>query len=794
MLVLWSLLAVAASRRSAPSVSPADTLIFSGRQRHLEVAIPRLEATVEIDGVLDEPAWSRAAVLTDFSSYFPTDDRPAPDSTVVRVWYSPTAIYFGVRAYAAPGTVRATLATRDNLLRDDVVAFFISTFNDNRQAYEFAVNPLGVQLDGVLREGATGSNGIIGSTAGIAGGRQDADPSPDFVYRSKGRVIEEGFEVEVEIPFKSIRFPAQRVQDWGLHVERTHRANGAVSSWVPAKRDAASYLSQAATLKGLTDLRRGLVLDLTPVVTSSTTGARMAAGGWDYSGGRPTFGGDLRWGMTPNLTLNATVRPDFSQVESDAGQVSFDPRATLFFPEKRPFFVEGIELFQTPYTLVYTRQIVRPLAATKLTGKISSTSVAVLAAVDDQVASTTGNRNPTFGIVRLQHDLGGKSRVGLLYTGEFEGADFNHVLATDARLAFGDAMSLEALVAASHTRAIDRTTTAPLWNAAFVRNGRRFSLRWTTDAISDQFETRAGFVSRRNVANARWVNQVAFYGKPNGLVERVSFDFSPFLTWRYVDLVQGRGLQDDKWHLNSNWRFRGGWALTASLLYEYQRFDPDFYASYRLLRPVVGGGPPDTLAFGGSPKLHNVDYLLSLTTPELHGWSGNALLIEGRDVNFLEWQRGHITSLNVGASWRPTPALRLDGSYILQRYARYPDGSIAGLTQIPRLKVEYQLSRALFLRTVGEYRAERRDSLFDYGRTGLPIAILDPTTGVYSRATGFDRNTLRVDLLVALQPNPGTVFFAGYGNTSLDDRLQRGQGFVRQADGFFLKGSYLFRF
>jgi hypothetical protein len=270
-------------------------------------------------------------------------------------------------------------------------------------------------------------------------------------------------------------------------------------------------------------------------------------------------------------------------------------------------------------------------------------------------------------------------------------------------------------------------------------------------------------------------------------------DFSPFLTWRYVDLVHGRGLQDDKWHLNSNWRFRGGWTLTASILYEYQRFDPDFYASYRLLRPAAGGGAPDTLAFAGTPKLHNVDYLMSLTTPELHGFSANLLVIGGRDVNFLEWQRGNVTSVNAGASWRPTTELRFDGSYILQRYARHRDGSVAGITRIPRLKVEYQLSRALFLRAVGEYRAERQDSLFDEGRTGLPIAILNSTTGVYQRATAFARNTFRVDFLVALQPSPGTVFFAGYGNTSLDDRLQKGVGFVRQIDGFFLKASYLFR-
>jgi hypothetical protein len=769
-----------------------DTLVFSGRQRQLEVAPPRIEVSITVDGILDEPVWSAAARLTDFSGYFPTDDRPAADSTEVRVWYSPSAIYFGIRAFAAAASVRATLATRDNLQRDDVVTLFLSTFNDNRQAYAFSVNPFGVQADGVLVEGETAANDHSTFAAGITGGRQLAELSPDFVFHSKGRLTDLGFEVEVEIPFKSIRFPSGASQDWGIHVERTHRATGEVSSWVPAKRDASSYLGQAARLRGLTNLHRGLVLDLTPVVTSTTLGARLPSGTWDRSGGSPSVGGDARWGVTTNLTLNATVRPDFSQVESDAGQVAYDPRAALYFNEKRPFFLDGIELFQSPTSLVYTRQIVRPVVATKLTGKVSGTSVAVLGAVDERAASLTGDRNPVFGIFRFQRDLGGQSRLGLLYTGRFEGSERNQVLAADGRFTFGPATSLELQLGGSRTETATGSSTGPMWNAALTRNGRRFSFRWTTDAVANDFETRSGFFARRNVANARWVNQVTFYGKPRGFLERVSLDFSPFFTWRYVDLVAGRGLQDDKWHLNSNWRLGGGWTLSASLLYEYQRFDPDFYSSYRLLRPTAGGGA-DTLPFIGRPKLHNVDWMVTATTPELHGLSAYLFMLGGRDVNFFEWAPAGILSLTATASWRPTHQLRFDGSYLLQRYRRSPEGTLVGLTRIPRLKVEYQVNRALFVRLVGEYRADRQDSLRDVGRSELPILVLDPAADRFVPASAVHRNTLRADWLVAFQPNPGTVFFAGYGTTHEDDPFIRRPGFLRLADAFFVKASYLLR-
>ncbi len=365
-------------------------------------------------------------MLAGFSRYAPVDGEPADHATDVLVWYSPTAIHFGIRASAPAGTVRATLADRDRIQSDDHVIVFLSTYNDSRQALVFGVNPLGIQLDGAFAEGARG--------AVATSGRETPDYSQDFVFQSKGRLTERGYEVEMRIPFKSLRYQSQAQQDWGIHVTRVAPQQGIEDSWAPARRDAASFLAQAGRLKNLTDLRRGLVLDLNPIATSKLDGQSDAAG-WGYDASRPELGMNLRWGITPNLTMNGTVNPDFSQVESDAGQFSFDPRQALFFPEKRPFFLDGIEQFATPNNLIYTRRVAAPIAAAKITGKVSGrTSLAFLSAVDDASLSASGSDHPVFNILRVQQDVGAKSRAALVYTDRIEGNRSNRMIASDARV------------------------------------------------------------------------------------------------------------------------------------------------------------------------------------------------------------------------------------------------------------------------------------------------------------------------------------------------------------------------
>ena len=761
---------------------------YDGRAGRLAVTVPRLEVEPVIDGKLDEPVWSEAAVLTGFSQFSPLDGVPAADSTEVMVWYSPTAILFGIRAFEAHGAVHATLADRDRIASDDHVQILLSTFNDGRQASVFAVNPFGVQSDGALVEtGSTSGNGFNNAVMK----REAADLSPDFVFESKGRLTEYGYEVEVRIPFKSLRFQPKQEQSWGINVVRQVQHSGHEDSWAPARRASASFLGQSGKLVGLRDLRRGVVLDVTPSLVARTTGTR-AATGWDYAGGSPELGGTVRWGVTNNLTLNGTANPDFSQVESDAQQFVFDPRQENFFSEKRPFFLDGIEQFNTPNLLIYTRRIVQPVAAAKLTGKAFGTDLALLSAVDDRLGSISGD-HPIYNLLRVQRDLGSQSRVGVVYTDRIDGNNYNRVAGADARLVFGGVYSGQLQLAGSRTRSNGVTTTAPLWSARFARAGRTLGLRYTMTGIDEEFRARSGFISRSGIVHATLNHSVTVYGRPKGLIENFTGDVTLNGVWEYRRFVNGQGIQDQKLHLNTNTRLQGGWKLGASVLVESFGYPSDLYRDYAVEVPGAGGAGVDTLPFTGTPTIPNLDYVLSLATPEFSQFSGNIFFLWGHDENFYEWASARITWLDLSLDWRPTHKLRVNGEYHLQYVGRRTDGSTVNVWRSPRLKVEYQLSRPIFLRLVGEYTTERRDALRDDTRTGFPILVLDPGTGTYVRTAPFGRRAFRGDFLFSYQPNPGTVIFAGYGST-LRDPTELGRASLRRSeDGFFLKLSYLFQ-
>jgi hypothetical protein len=610
-------------------------IVYHGRSGNLEVRPPRLEAEIEVDGRLSEKAWANAAVLTGFSQFSPVDGVPAADSTEVLVWYSPSAIHFGIRAHEAHGAVHATLADRDRIGADDHVQILLSTFNDGRQATVLAVNPLGVQSDGALVEtGSTSGNGFNNAVVR----RENADLSPDYIYQSKGRITESGYEVEVRIPFKSLRYQSGSEQSWGINVTRQVQHSGYEDSWAPARRASASFLAQSGRLVGLTDLRRGLVLDLNPSVTSRTTGRRNGSG-WDYSGGRPEVGGTARWGITNNLSMTGTANPDFSQVESDAGQLLFDPRDERFLQEKRPFFLDGIEQFTTPNSLVYSRRVVQPVAAAKLTGKALGTDIALLSAVDDRglsVGPDSARRDhPIYNILRLQRGIGANSRVGMVYADRIEGGDYNRVLGVDARLLFGGIYTVQLQAAGSRTRTDGQVITAPLWQARFTRNGRTAGFTSSINASDEQFRARSGFFPRPGLVHLNFRPRVTVYGGGGSLMESATFDVNLNGRWRYDEFIGGDGIMDEQLHFNVNTTLKGGWNLTGSLLLETFGYPFEIYGGYRIELPRFGGGA-DTVAFVGRPRIPNRDYVLSFETPEFKHLSANAFVLWGDDENFFE--------------------------------------------------------------------------------------------------------------------------------------------------------------
>ncbi len=785
-------------RQGAASVRAQE--VYNGRAGRLRVRLPRLEESgTSVDGVLDEPQWATAALLTGFSQFSPTDGSAALDSTEVLVWYSPTAIHFGIRAFEAHGAPRATLADRDKIGADDNVQLLIGTFNDARQATVLAVNALGVQADGTLSE--TNEN----LTSGFGGGalaRQPADLSADFVFQSKGMVRRDGYVVEVRLPFKSLKYQAADVQTWGFNVVRQVQHSGHEDSWAPARRAGLSFLAQSGALEGLTDLHRGLVLDLNPEATQRTAGTPPAgtAAGWRYAAGRPELGGNVRWGITNNLTLNATVNPDFSQIESDAGQFVFDPRQTLFFPEKRPFFLDGIEQFSTPHSLIYTRRVVQPVGAVKLAGKVSGTNVAFMSAVDDVAASASGTDHPVFNIVRVQRDIGTSSKLGMTYTDRVERRAYNRVADLDAGYLFGGIYAFQGQYAQSFTRQQDgRVLHAPLWHAGVNRNGRHLAFSYALDGVHEDFRTGAGYINRDGVVNGTFDQRYTWFGRPGARLEALTFDPGYFATWRYQSFVHQDDAIEKKLHLTLNATLRGGWNAGVGYFVETFGYDPVLYASYRLLGPAN-----DTLPFTGMPRIPNSEAFISFGTPAGNRVSAHAFYLWGRDENFFEWSSANIVIGQYGLTFRPTDRLRAAATYNLQSFARRTDGSIVGNNRIPRLKVEYQIARPIFVRLVGEYQTFYRDALRDDAATGLPIITFDQCAAfAYQRTVACQRSFFRGDFLFSYQPNPGTVLFFGYGAGYADRRSAAEpfefprsfgfRGYDRTDDAVFVKASYLFR-
>ncbi len=784
---VFAALLVATVLATATRVTDPHTgTVYHGRGNALAVTTPRDAAATVLDGVLDEPVWRKAALLTGFSQFFPTDGIAASDSTEVFIFYSATALHVGIRAYAAPGTVRYTLSDRDKITQDDNVQLFLGTYDDSRQALVFGVNPIGIQSDGVLNETGTVSGG--GLSGGTPKARESTDLAPDYVWKSKGHTTEWGYEVEIEIPFKSLRYRAGSEQTWQVNVVRTVQSSGHEETWAPALRASSSFLAQSGRLTGLRDLSRGLTVDLIPTITSSALGSR-AGDAWQYNTNRPEIGGSVRWGITSNLTLSGTANPDFSQVEADATQFTYDPRVAIFFAERRPFFLESQEQFATPNRLIYSRRIAQPIGATKLTGKVGGFDIGFLSAVDTRDASFNGKQSPVFNVLRLQRDIGTQSRIGVVYTDKMDGGNWNRVAGLDGRLVRG-IVSFQAQAAASVTRESGVTTTAPLFAASANVNGRRFGAVYQVNGISPDFDAQSGFIARAGIANINLTHRFTVFGKPKALVEAFTPEIAILNSFRYADFVKGAGVQDQKLHLRSSVRLRGGWQLSAQALIERFRFDRDLYANYVTLQPRAGG--LDTVAYTGTRALDNLDWVFSVNTPEFKRFFFNLFAIAGVDENFPEWSSADIAVVNTTLNLRPTDQIRVAATWGFETYNRRTDGTRVQTRNVPRLRLEYQVTRQVFVRVIAEVASIKQDSLRDDSRTNLPVYFRG-TGGALTRAVAFDRSRGRVDFLFSYLPSPGTVFFFGYGNASRADRPGGTERLQPSRDQFFLKLSYLLR-
>ena len=776
---------------AATALLQDTTLTYDGRAKRVHVDIPRIDTVATIDGSLDEPVWRRAARLTGFSQYQPVDGLPAVEPTEVLTWYAADAIYFGIRAREIHGNVvRATHANRDNIDSEDQIQILLDTDNSRQIAFLFGVNPYGVQQDGTrsaqFAGGAGGPSATGGGFRNINPLEGSVDLNPDYFFESKGRLVEGGYEVEVRIPFKSLRYQDARVQSWGIHILRRVQHSGFQDTWAPAVRANANFLAQSGTLDGLHDLRRGLVLEATPTMTARANRSPTIGNGRDYQQ-TGDLGGDLRWGIRQNLTLNGTINPDFSQVEADVGQVLLNERFALFYPEKRPFFLDGLELFDSPNQLIYTRQIVAPRAGAKLTGKIGGLNIASIVASDDKLYSWSGAHSPLFGVSRLRYDFGSASTLGAVLTSREDGNDYSRVAAADFRFYHSKLYWAQFQAAHSWTDSLAKQKNGSILQAVWDRTGRAWGFHYSLTSLDPGFKAAAGFVNRTGIVQAQVFNRLSFYGAPTAFIQTYGSFFREDRIWNNDG--SRHGLLESTEAIIPSATIRGGWLVGGAVTHSSFAFDPSLYSGLTVQHVLnsPGGSFTDTTAFlVPGPEKDEWGGSLSLTTPTFRRFTGSAAMTRGDVPVFREAAPGRSSRLDATLNVRPTTAIRSSLQFSRLTIERRSDGSRFSSETIPRLKVEYQVSPPIFLRVVGQYAARSRSALRD--RDGNPILV----NGVID--TGEVSNEFSADWLFSYRPVPGTLVYLGYGSTLEEPREFRFQNLRRTRDGFFGKISYLVRF
>lgn len=418
--------------------------------------IPRAASPVSVDGILDEPAWQHAWSMDLDYEVRPGENVPPPVRTEVLVTFDDEAVYFAFRAFdPQPTEIRAHLSDRDNVGADDWVAVILDTFNDERRSFDLLVNPLGVQSDSI--ETAT------------------SNEEWDAIWDSAGRITEWGYAVEMRVPFSSLRFQGigSGAQVWGFDAVRSYprRVRHHIGLF-PRDRNNNCYLCQAVKISGFDGVEPGRNLELVPTVTAMRTDTRdeLPGGAMHNGDGKADLGVTARWSPNPNLTLQGTLRPDFSQVEADSLQLDANEPFALSYAEKRPFFMEGTDFFTTRLQAVYSRVVREPTWGTKVSGKSNGTTLGAWVVRDtttnlllpgpESSNGTTLAADSTAAVLRYKRDLGNRLTLGALAT-DREGEGYHNRLAGldgDLRLTGKDRLGFQLL--GSTTRYPSSTATA----------------------------------------------------------------------------------------------------------------------------------------------------------------------------------------------------------------------------------------------------------------------------------------------------------------------------------------------
>lgn len=503
---------------------PAAALARDGASQAEPTTIPELAGDIAIDGVIDEATWQQAATIDVAYEFNPGDNVPAPVATVLRIGHTRDALYMAFDARDPdPSRIRAHLTDRDGMFKDDFVGVMLDTFDDQRRAYEIFVNPLGVQAD-LVREEATGNE----------------DASWDGLWTSAGRITADGYQVEIRIPFSTLRFrDTDGPRRWGVIAYRNYPRNvryQIASAAIP--RGASCLMCNAGKIEGMVGVEQGRNLEVVPTLTVTDVQLRDSReGDWHGDGLQVEPGVDVSWAPTPNLTLNATLNPDFSQVESDQAQLDLSSNFALYFPEKRPFFMEGADYFNTQFDVLYTRQVADPDYGLRVTGRTGSGAYGAFVARDSVTqlllpgplgsSFTVLDQSADVGVLRYRHDLTRETSVGMIATSR-RGDDYaNDVAGVDARWQSGE-HELSGQVLHSNSRypdaldVDDHDPSGNAWRAAYEFNGRAWSFDAWHEDVDPGFRADLGFMGKVGYDTSLVGGGYAWFGEDGATFNKIS--------------------------------------------------------------------------------------------------------------------------------------------------------------------------------------------------------------------------------------------------------------------------------
>ncbi len=556
--------AVDAGRAGAPAAGLAAAAgILTGRPT---LRPTRTDVPPVVDGRLDDLVWRDALRVTEFVQESPLEGAPASEETDVRIAYDSRNLYVAVHArYEDPGIMRATRVDRDQSWRDDNFTVYFDPFLDQQRAYAFSVNGYNVQGDEIIdARGRTGRSRRGGGGGGGGFSRRGipfGDSSWDALFESGAQMVDDGFTAEMAIPFKSLRYPRRGrgvPHRWAFQIVREIRHKDENVVWAPISRGVAGFLPQMGLLEGMTNLSLSRNLEIMPVATGIRLDALDTANGAFVTGGaQPEGGVNVKYGITSNLTADFTLNPDFSQVESDRPQIETNQRFALFYPELRPFFLEGAEIFNVfgPISFVHTRTIRDPDWGAKITGKVGRTSVGFLAANDAAAGSVAGLAGPAGDaaadvvIGRARYDLYAESHVGAMLTNRGFLGGYSRMALADGAFRLGRTQALGFAAVRTDARDLDGVDSrGTLFDVNYRLNGRHWSVFNGTYLLSPDFRTDVGFVQRTD--QRRNVTTVGYRFWPEGRV----INWGPSVTWgrnwNYGDVLEDEQFEA---RLNTTW-------------------------------------------------------------------------------------------------------------------------------------------------------------------------------------------------------------------------------------------------